>query len=144
MADGNERMVIRLPASPPFMRAAQMAACALAAQLDFTYDRVSDLQLALGEACRHLTEDLPAASAPAVDLCFLVDEAKLAVEVRLLYPHHSGSHVVTQTPGPDADVRVALLQELVDEVRIVCDDRHGMCVTLNCFRSGLPRGNARA
>jgi anti-sigma regulatory factor (Ser/Thr protein kinase) len=127
-------MVIRIPASPTFLRAAQMAASAVAAQLHFTYDRVSDLRLALAEACTHLTEYLPEDSLPVLHVSFVVDDAKLAVEVRLRDRSHSRSHVVMQTGELDADIRLALLQELVDEACVICDARKGTCVRLNRFR----------
>lgn len=46
-----DRIVIRVPATTRHIGVVRAAASALAARLDFTYDRITDLQIALDEVC---------------------------------------------------------------------------------------------
>ena len=47
----SDRVVIRIPASTPHIGLIRAAASALAALQDFTYDRITDLHIAIDEIC---------------------------------------------------------------------------------------------
>lgn len=47
----SDSIVIRVPATTSHVGVIRAAASALAARLDFTYDRITDLQIAIDEVC---------------------------------------------------------------------------------------------
>lgn len=140
MAQRRDPMVIRLPRTPLFVRAAQMAASAIAAQLDLTYDRVSDLRTAVGEACDHLAALSPRESGGTIGLSLLVDGSRLSVSVRQYGPRCMAADL----PDGESALRLALLAELVDEIHIADDGQGGTCLTMSCrLASTGPAGDPR-
>jgi len=128
MAQRWEPMVITLPRTPLFIRAAQMAASAIAAQLDLTYDRVSDLRTAVSEACDLLAALSPRESGGTIGLSLLVDGSNLSISVRQCDPRCP----VADLHGGECTLRLALLAELVDEIQIADDGQGGTCLTMSC------------
>lgn len=124
MAQRRDPMVITLPRTPLFVRAAQMAASAIAAQLDLTYDRVSDIRTAVGEVCDHLAALSPGESGEAICLSLLVDGSKLSVSVRACGPRRTDADLRDE----ESALRLALLAELVDEIHIADDGQGGRSV----------------
>ena len=128
MAQRPNPMVITLPRAPLFIRAAQMAASAIAAQLDLTYDRVCDIRTAVGEACELLAALSPRESGRTIGLSLLVDGSKLSVSVRQCDPRRTAADL----QDGEFALRLALLAALVDEMRISHDGQGGTCLTLSC------------
>jgi serine/threonine-protein kinase RsbW len=55
MSDASpEEIRVKVPARPEFVHALRLIACAVAARLDFSFDAVSDIALAVDEAFSHL------------------------------------------------------------------------------------------
>ena len=124
MAQRRDPMVITLPRTPLFLRAAQMAASTIAVQLDLTCDRVRDLRTAVGEACDHLAALSPRESGGTIHLSLLVDRSKLSVSVEQYGPRRMAADL---RDGESA-LRLALLAELVDEIHIADDGLGGRSV----------------
>jgi len=130
-------MELRIPRRPEFVRVARMAACALASQLDFTYDMVKDVELAVGEACTNAVEHAGGVECETILVRFVFDHSRLAVEV------------VDRGPGFDvADVEVqhaertqnrglglVVIRSVMDEVEIHCDAETGTCVRMIKYRA---------
>jgi len=76
----SELVTLRIEATTGHVGLARATATALAARLDFTYDRLMDLHIALDEVCGRVlaTSDPPATS---LELGFEPDEAGLTVTV---------------------------------------------------------------
>jgi serine/threonine-protein kinase RsbW len=79
----SDEVRLQVPASPEFLRLARVTAAGLAGRLEFTYDEVEDLRLAIDEACFGLTG--PSARPGAVHLLYVLDGDTLVVEGRGLF-----------------------------------------------------------
>ena len=79
MADS---VIIRIPATTRHIGLVRAAASALAARLNFTYDRIMDLRIAVDEACVRL---LAASDPPArrLEVVFEVEAGALLVAARV-------------------------------------------------------------
>ncbi len=71
-------MKLVVPAKPEYIRLLRAVAASLAARLEFTYDRIEDLRLAVSEACSTLLS-LPWESRMLVLRVFATDERVTAV-----------------------------------------------------------------
>lgn len=52
-----DEVIVRIPASTAHLAVARAVASSLAARLDFTYDRITDLHIALDEACSRIVAE---------------------------------------------------------------------------------------
>ena len=89
---------LRIPASAEYVRVVRLAATGVASRLNFTYEEIEDIKLALAEACNNaiLHAALPTAKTPAT---------------------HSPTILITITPHPDR-----LEISVTDEGRIAATD----------------------
>jgi hypothetical protein len=75
----SDQITVRIPASTPHVGLVRATASALAALLDFTYDQISDLHLAIDEVCgRILATSNP--SPTRLEVTFRVEGDTLSVE----------------------------------------------------------------
>jgi hypothetical protein len=77
----SDQVILRIPATTGHIGLARATATALAARLDFTYDRLTDLHIAIDEACGRVlaTSDPPARR---LELTFSPVEGRLRISVR--------------------------------------------------------------
>jgi anti-sigma regulatory factor (Ser/Thr protein kinase) len=77
----SERILLRVRATTGHVGVVRAAATALAARLDYTYDRITDLHIAIDEVCGRIlaTSDPPATH---FDVTFTVEPDALRVEIR--------------------------------------------------------------
>jgi serine/threonine-protein kinase RsbW len=73
-----DQIVLRVPASTSHIGLVRAAAGALAALLDFTYDRITDLHIAIDEACSRIMATADP-SPGRIEITFTVDEEALGV-----------------------------------------------------------------
>jgi hypothetical protein len=88
-----DQIVIRIPASTPHIGLVRIMASALAALLDLTYDRITDLHIAIDEVCSRIM----ATSDPHPDqltATFRLDGSGLRVDVRGDAPLKPGAVVM--------------------------------------------------
>jgi hypothetical protein len=77
----SEPVTLRIPATTGHVGLARATATALAALLDFTYDRVTDLHIAIDETCgRVLATSDPAAR--KLEIAFEPEQGALRISVR--------------------------------------------------------------
>jgi serine/threonine-protein kinase RsbW len=75
----SDRVVIRIPASTKHIALVRATATSLAAMLDFTYDRITDLHIAIDEICsRILATSSPRAR--RLEVTFTVEEDALRIQ----------------------------------------------------------------
>jgi serine/threonine-protein kinase RsbW len=75
----SERVVIKIPASTKHVALVRATATSLAALLDFTYDRITDLHIAIDEICSRIM----ATSAPRarrLEVTFTVEDDSLRIQ----------------------------------------------------------------
>jgi serine/threonine-protein kinase RsbW len=87
-------VVVRIPASTPHVALVRAAASALAAQRDFTYDRITDLHIAIDEVCsRILATTGPKAT--RIEVTFTVEEEGLRISACGDTPLRAGASFLT-------------------------------------------------
>jgi serine/threonine-protein kinase RsbW len=90
----SDTVVVRIPASTPHVALVRAAASALAAQRDFTYDRITDLHIAIDEVCsRILATTGPRAT--RIEVTFTVEEEGLRVSACGDAPVRPGASFLT-------------------------------------------------
>ncbi|HEX8098924.1 MAG TPA: ATP-binding protein [Actinomycetota bacterium] len=110
----SDQIVIRIPASTPHVGLIRASASALAAHLDFTYDRITDLQIAIDEVCSRImaTSNPPATH---LEVTFSIDERTLRVSAAGDRPLREGEDFLTTWSK-------AILDSVTDGVEIARQD----------------------
>ena len=126
------RVELTIPRRAEFVRLARMAACTLAAQLDFTYDVMKDIELAVAEACTNCVEHVADESCNEVLVRFTIDGQQLAVEVidRGQGFDPSAADEVVMDGDRIGGLGLLVIREVMDEVDIKCDPETGTCVRM--------------
>lgn len=109
-----ETILLRIPASTPHIRVIRQAASALGALLDFTYDRIQDLHIAIDEVCSRIiaTSDPPTAR---IEVTFEVESGDLRITARGDAPVKAGGQFLTKWSQ-------AILRSVTDGLEIVDTD----------------------
>jgi len=140
---------LRIPRQAEFVRVARMTACALAAQLDFTYDVVKDIELAVAEACTNAIEHgVPRAAAQAARAAsdagrsLAAEERYDEIVVRFItHPEQLAVEVIDRGQGFDPEelgadeeavggLGLMVIRQVMDEVHIECTAEAGTCVRM--------------
>ena len=75
---------LEIPASGAYLAVARAAATGLAAQLQFTYEEIDDLRIAVDEACTQLLARR--GSATTLEVAYHLEESELRVDVSIEAP----------------------------------------------------------
>jgi serine/threonine-protein kinase RsbW len=77
--EGQDRVVVRLPADGAYLSVLRTATAGLAARLDFTLDEIEDLRIAVDEACAMLLgQAIPGSS---LECCFTLGRENMTISV---------------------------------------------------------------
>ena len=90
----SDRVTIRIPANTAHVGLIRATASALAALLDFTYDRITDLHIAIDEVCSRIM----AMSSPApshLEVTFEIEDGSMRVIATGDQPVKEGSEFLT-------------------------------------------------
>jgi anti-sigma regulatory factor (Ser/Thr protein kinase) len=133
-----DQIELRIPRRAEFVRVARMAACALAAQLEFTYDVMKDVELAVGEACANAVEHVASEECEDILVRFVIDPKQLAVEVidrgEGFDPCKAADE---ERPWERAGgLGLVVIREVMDEMDVRCDPQTGTCVRMIKYRAG--------
>lgn len=122
----SDKVVVRIPASTQHVALVRAAASALAAQRDFTYDRITDLHIAIDEVCsRILATSGPRAT--RIEVTFTVEEEGLLISACGDAPLKAGVSFLTTLSG-------AIFESVTRGVEIL--ERRGVA----CATFLVPRG----
>lgn len=127
---------LKIPRRAEFVRLARMTACALAAQLDFTYDVMKDVELAVGEACTNAVEHVADESCDEILVRFTIDGERLAVEV--VDRGEGFDREAAEQEGEEERIGglgLLVIEQVMDEVDIQCDAETGTCVRMIKYRA---------
>jgi serine/threonine-protein kinase RsbW len=132
------RVELTIPRRAEFVRLARMAACTLAAQLEFTYDVMKDIELAVAEACTNCVEHVADESCNEVLVRFTIDGRQLAVEVidRGQGFDPSAADEVVMDGDRIGGLGLLVIREVMDEVDVTCDPETGTRVRMIKHRTG--------
>jgi serine/threonine-protein kinase RsbW len=81
---GTSTLHLEIPASGVYLSVVRAAATGLAAQLQFTYEEIDDLRIAVDEACTQLLARRGSAETLSID--YHLDHAELRVDVSVEAP----------------------------------------------------------
>ena len=133
MSQSDPAVLIETPASGEYLAVVRAAATGLAAGLDFTYEQIDDLRIAVDEACAQLLARAREVTAGAgtMRVSYAIEDAVLIVEVAVGLGGDG-----PPAPLPRDTFSWKILRALTDQVEERVDDGE---VRL-CFRK---RGGAR-
>jgi serine/threonine-protein kinase RsbW len=92
--DVSDQVTIRIPANTAHVGLVRATGSALAALLDFTYDRITDLHIAIDEVCSRIM----ATSSPPpshIEITFVIEDGSLEVIAKGDRPVKDGSEFLT-------------------------------------------------
>ena len=128
-----DQIEIRIPRRAEFVRVARMAACALGSQLDFTYDVLKDLELAVGEACANAVEHVATAGADEILVRFTIDPRQITIEVidqGQGFDPEAGRREALEEWEEPGGLGLMVIREVMDEFEVNCDCDSGTCVRM--------------
>jgi serine/threonine-protein kinase RsbW len=121
----SDRVVIRIPASTKHVSLVRATATSLAAMLDFTYDRITDLHIAIDEVCsRILATSTP--QARRLEVTFTIEDNALRIQACGDAPARSDVPFLTTWSR-------AILESVTDGVEVVAPDEMA-CATFSVTR----------
>jgi serine/threonine-protein kinase RsbW len=109
-----DEVVVRIPASTPHVGVVRAMASALAAHLNFTYDRITDLQIAIDEVCSRIMATA-ARRTTHLDVTFSIQDRTLTVTATGDQPLREGEDFLTTWSK-------AILDSVTDGVEIAQQD----------------------
>lgn len=118
-SNGSSSVLVRIPADKTFVSLIRASASHMAARLDFTVNEITDLRLAVDEACALL---LPLSVGDDLDCRLAIDEHELRVEITV-------DAVGTWQPDIES-FGWTILSALVDELKpVAADSRAQLALT---------------
>ncbi|MGH7707970.1 MAG: ATP-binding protein [Vulcanimicrobiaceae bacterium] len=117
---------LRIPAEAEWVAVARLAIAAVANRLEFSYEEIEDVKLAVAEACTNCIHH--AAASDAIEIHCEVDERELRVRVR---DAGGGARSRRARPAPVGDepamdgLGIFLIQSLMDSVEYHVDPKTG-------------------
>ena len=134
-----DQVEVRIPRRAEFVRVARMTACALACQLDFTYDVIKDIELAVGEACANAVEHVAEEGCDEITVRFSVSDDQLAVEVidrgGGFDPDGISAGATLEELDDPGGLGLVVIREVMDEMTVECDPSTGTCVRMVKYRA---------
>lgn len=110
-SNGSSSVLVRIPADKTFVSLIRASASHMAARLDFTVNEITDLRLAVDEACALL---LPLSTGDDLDCRLTIDDHELRVEITVR---------AARSWQPDIEsFGWTILAALVDELKPVARD----------------------
>ena len=89
-----DSIVVRIPPDTPHVVLLRAAASALAARLDFTVDRITELQIAVDEACSRL---MAVAESPTyIEMQFVVEDGAISLVASVDGARRADREVLTE------------------------------------------------
>ncbi len=119
---------LRIPRQPAFVRTARRTTCEIATHLDFTYDVIKDIELAVGEACTNAVLHVTKARSNDILVRFVLESQQLVIEV---IDHGQGFR--PKEEGGEG-LGLVVMRSVMDEVQIDCHADTGTCVRMVKYR----------
>jgi len=115
------KIELRIPARPEFVSVARLAVSAIASRMEFKYDEIEDIKLAVGEACNNAIQHTLDESRPReeVVICCWPAADELIIEVRDQgkgFDPDSVRKVANEETLSERGLGLLLIEALMDEV----------------------------
>jgi len=139
------RVELRIPSLPEFVAVARMTVAAIACRMDFPYDAVDDIKVAVGEACtnviEHATPESP--SPEEIEISCLLEPEALVIEVRDRGRGFDPDLHAQPDPFSEGGLGLILIQALMDEVQLTSLAGQGTQVRMLKRLKPVSTGSAR-
>jgi len=106
---------LRIPRKPEFVSVARLAVSGIAGRMDFSYDEVEDIKLAVGEACTAAMTDAAPGSA-AVPITIRCESGADRISIDVVDPAAGGRG--GKSEQGDEPISRLLMEVLMDEVDV--------------------------
>jgi len=128
-----DKVELRIPGRPEFIGVARLAVSAVASRLDFDFEALDDIKLAVGEACTNAIQHAGDGKEEIAIRCQLEKE-RLVIEVADQGAGFDPTACCGQCPDPDAlaahGYGLLLIQALMDEVECKSSPGDGTLVRM--------------
>ena len=117
---GATKVELKIPSLPEFVAVARLAVAAIASRMDFPYDAVDDIKVAVGEACTNAIEHAACSDPPEGEInisCYLEQDA-LVIEVDDRGPGFDPHLCAEPDVLSGGGLGLILIQALMDEVKL--------------------------
>lgn len=117
---GDTKVELKIPSLPEFVAVARLAVAAIASRMDFPYDAVDDIKVAVGEACTNAIEHTTCSAPPGDEIiisCYLEQDA-LVIEVNDEGPGFDPQLCTEPDVLSEGGLGLILIQALMDEVEL--------------------------
>lgn len=123
-ASKHERVELKIPADPRYVRVVRLTAAGVASALNFSVDDVEDIKLAVAEACNNaiLHAKPPRGGKPATVTVTLIPagdrlEIRVEDEGRIIAPPQKKTRAGVGGGLPEGGLGLAIIETLMDEVQ---------------------------
>ncbi|MDH7570899.1 MAG: ATP-binding protein [Armatimonadota bacterium] len=120
MSPAGDVVELKVPCKPEFVGVVRLMVSGVAGRMEFSYDEVEDIKLAVGEACAAAIQAAPAAPAPSP----LVVRCEAAPDTLRLQVQTPASRAGIAAAGGEVAISQLLMEMLMDEVEVQ-EDQHG-------------------
>ena len=121
---------LRIPRKPEFVSVARLAVSGIAGRMDFCYDDVEDIKLAVGEACTSAMTEFPGGDS-AVPITIRCESDTTRISIDVVDP------TAKRRPGKgeqgDEPISRLLMEVLMDEVEVREDEDGVVTVRMTKF-----------
>ncbi|NIM04288.1 MAG: hypothetical protein GTN69_04500, partial [Armatimonadetes bacterium] len=114
------RVDLRIPTLPEFVAVARMTIAAIACRMDFPYDAVDDIKVAVGEACTNVIEHAApeSRSREEIEICCFLEPDALVIEVRDQGQGFDPNVHAQPDPFSEGGLGLILIKALMDEIQL--------------------------
>lgn len=114
------RVELRIPSLPEFVAVARLTVAAIACRMDFPYDAVDDIKVAVGEACTNVIEHVQTEnrSQEEIEIRCTVEPEALVIEVKDQGQGFDPQLQAQPDPFSEGGLGLILINALMDEVQL--------------------------
>ncbi len=132
------RVSLVIPCRAEYIGVARLAILGVASRMSFSYDKVEDLRLAVGEACTSAVERAQAMDQTEGNIEIVCDMSpeRLQIEVRdevSCMEHGTGRLLELPEPTEEQSISALLMEILVDEIQTESDPSTGTTVRMSKY-----------
>ena len=127
-----QKVELSIPSRAEFVAVARLTAAAIASRMNFAYDAIDDIKLAVGEACNNAIEHAYPGAEGEIRLSFSLGEDGVVIEIQ---DAGSGFDLAAQTvedgaEPPERGLDLLLMRSVMDKVEVVSQAACGTRVTM--------------
>ena len=130
------RVELRIPGRAEFVAVARLTAAAIASRMEFSYEAIDDIKLAVGEACANAIEHAcPEGEGGEIRLSFSLEREGVVIEIRDAGPGFDPSALEAEwgEGPPERGLGLLLIRSVMDKVEVVSQPNSETRVTMTKY-----------